>query len=88
MSQVHGRLLLVDDEPKYLEALARLLELRGFQVTTAASGVEALYQASRQRHEVAIVDLKLPGMRGEDLIQALRPTAVLSFKGVGRWGQV
>lgn len=70
MERAQVRLLLVDDEAKYVSALARRLGLRGFEVVTAGSGIEALALAGAQRFDVAIVDLKMPGMQGEELIQA------------------
>lgn len=66
-----ARLLLVDDETKFLETLARRLRMREFEVHTAQSGVEALYQAGVHPIDVAIVDLKMPGMQGDELIEAL-----------------
>jgi len=57
------KLLIVDDELKLLNASARRLEMRGFDVTRAANGAEALEAASNQRFDVALLELKMPGER-------------------------
>ena len=66
------RLLIVDDELRFLENLARRLMLRGFDVTTAVNGTEALAAADRHDFDVALVDLKMPGMSGDVLLQRLK----------------
>jgi two-component system KDP operon response regulator KdpE len=77
------RILVVDDEPQMLRALAINLRARGYEVHTAASGSEALLQASTHRPELVILDLGLPDMDGVDVIGGLRgwttiPILVLS----------
>jgi DNA-binding NtrC family response regulator len=66
------RLLIVDDEVKLLDAIARRLEMRGFDVTTASDGVRALEAARGGRFDLALVDLKMPGMQGEEVLAALK----------------
>ena len=66
------KLLIVDDEVKFLEALGTRLELRGFEVTTAVNGDEALATASKEKFDLALVDLKMPGMDGDELLDRLK----------------
>jgi DNA-binding NtrC family response regulator len=66
------KLLIVDDEVKFLEAIARRLRMRGLDVTTASTGREALDIARCERFDLALLDLKMPGMDGSELLQALR----------------
>jgi DNA-binding NtrC family response regulator len=66
------RLLIVDDEERFLENLARRLTLRGFAVTAAANGEEALAAATDQEFDVALVDLKMPGLNGQVVLERLK----------------
>ncbi len=66
------RLLLVDDELKFLNALCQRLELRGFDVTKAVSGEEALRVARESEFSLALLDLKMPGMDGREVLQVLK----------------
>jgi len=79
------RVLIVDDEPQILRGLRTNLVARGYDVSTAADGESALDLAARDRPEVVILDLGLPGMDGIDVIHGLRawtrvPIIVLSAR--------
>jgi len=65
-------LLLVDDDPELLEALAPALERREMTVRTAASADQAVAQLDRRPAEVVVVDLRLPGLSGLELVHLLR----------------
>ena len=64
-------LLLVDDDEVFRERLARALRERGQEVITAADGEEALRAAEKARLGAAIVDLRMPGMSGNELLPQL-----------------
>lgn len=66
------RLLVVDDEERFINTLAKRLSLRDFDVTPVTSGEAALEAASRQEFDLALVDLKMPGMSGEDVLKTLK----------------
>jgi DNA-binding NtrC family response regulator len=66
------RLLLVDDELGYLEVLSKRLTRRGFEVTTASSGAEAIRAARRWDFDVAVVDLKMEDMDGIEVLKTLK----------------
>jgi DNA-binding response OmpR family regulator len=66
------RLLLVDDELKFLNALCQRLELRGFDVTKAASGEEAIGAARSADFALVLLDLKMPGMDGREVLRVLK----------------
>ncbi|MFB3880596.1 MAG: response regulator [Armatimonadota bacterium] len=72
MSERAGRILVVDDEPGMREGCRRILESEGHQVTTAESGEEALGIFSRGAFDLALVDLKMAGMSGLELLVKLR----------------
>ena len=65
------RVLLVDDDAPVLRTLARGLERRGYAVTTASDGNEALSLASLWPFDVVVSDLMMPGMSGIELAAAL-----------------
>ena len=65
-------LLIADDEIKFLNSIARRLELRGFDVTKAENGQEALDCASRGRFDLALIDLKMPGADGKQVLETLK----------------
>ena len=81
------RLLIVDDEVRFVQSLARRLQLRGFAVATALSGSEALLAAEHQPFDVVLLDLKMPGMNGEDVLDRLKTdypnTEVIILTGHG-----
>jgi two-component system KDP operon response regulator KdpE len=67
-----GRVLIVDDEPQILRALAINLKALGYELDAAQSGEEALQRAAANRPDAVILDLGLPGIDGVDVIRGLR----------------
>jgi DNA-binding NtrC family response regulator len=65
------KLLLVDDESQQRELLAGFLVRNGFQVTEAESGTAALEQYHSVFAPIALVDMKMPGMDGLELLRQL-----------------
>lgn len=66
------RLLLVDDEVGYLEVLSKRLSRRGFEVTAARSGAEAIRALRDRDFDLAVVDLKMEDIDGIELLKILR----------------
>jgi DNA-binding NtrC family response regulator len=66
------KLLIVDDEVKYLRSISKRLELKNFAVTTASNGKLANEIAKKEKFDVALVDLKMPGMDGKDVLKTLK----------------
>jgi len=66
------KLLLVDDEVKFLESIAKRLALKNFDVTVASTGEEALTSAEKGLFDVAVVDFQMPGMDGTQVLKALK----------------
>jgi two-component system KDP operon response regulator KdpE len=82
---VGERVLVVDDEPQILRALAINLRTRGYDVDLAASGEDALRLAADHHPDAVILDLGLPGISGIDVIRGLRgwssvPIIILSAR--------
>lgn len=72
MSKKSYRILLVDDEADLLSLWKVRLESNGFEVTTALSGEEALVKMSVINPHVVITDLRMPGIDGMALFEAIR----------------
>lgn len=66
------QLLLVDDEERFLETTKRLLEKRGVEVLTATDGLEALTILDAQRVDVVILDVKMPGVDGVEVLRKIK----------------
>src|SRR5262245_27179770 len=67
-----ARLLVVDAEPNIVELLSASLRFVGFEVTTATDGIEALQQARRNRPDLLVLDVMMPGLDGFDMVRKLR----------------
>jgi DNA-binding NtrC family response regulator len=66
------KLLIVDDEERFLDSIAERFGIREFDVTTATEGKLAIKAAKKGKFDVAILDLKMPGMDGMELLQILK----------------
>jgi two-component system response regulator RegA len=64
--------LVVDDDEVFRNRLCRALAARGWEAVAASDGVAALELAGRVSPDLAIVDLRLPGMGGLDIVRGLR----------------
>jgi DNA-binding response OmpR family regulator len=65
-------ILVVDDEPKIVKLARDYLEKNGFRVLVAQNGNDALSMARREKPDLIVLDLMLPGMDGLDVCRALR----------------
>ncbi|HWX95971.1 MAG TPA: response regulator transcription factor [Solirubrobacteraceae bacterium] len=68
------RLLVVDDDPAVREALALVLDLNGFDVTTAVDGREAIRTLAVNSHDAVVLDVLMPGLDGLEVCRRLRAT--------------
>jgi len=58
------KMMLVDDEERFLTTTRKVLSKKGYDILTAASGSEALEKLATQQIHVVILDVKMPGMDG------------------------
>lgn len=65
-------LLIVDDEEQFLESMRKRLELRGFNVIAVSRGEKAVEEARKQPVDIALLDLKMPGLNGEQTLELLK----------------
>ena len=66
------KVLLIDDEQTLLEYLSKRLLREGFTVKATFSGEEAIEAASNENYDVAVVDLKMPGIDGVETQKRLK----------------
>jgi len=66
------RMMLVDDEERFLSTTKKLLVKKGYEVVTAASGSEALEKIRGQKIHVVVLDVKMPGMDGNATLREIK----------------
>lgn len=66
------KLLIVDDETRFLNAIAQRLTKRGFDVRTAENGEDAMRMARSEKFDIALLDLRMPGMDGGEVLKVLK----------------
>jgi class 3 adenylate cyclase len=74
-----ARVLVVDDTPQNVKLLADLLTAKGYAVTTAASGAEALAQVEAQPPDLVLLDVVMPQMSGYEVCRRLRENAATTL---------
>jgi two-component system response regulator ResD len=67
-----GTVLVVDDEPTIVEIVARYMARAGYATREAHDGPQALRQASRERPDLVVLDVMLPGIDGIEVMRQLR----------------
>ena len=85
MRRVEALVLVVDDDPQMLRAVANALKARSYSVMTAEDGESALDLLAEEQVDLVLLDLGLPGLDGHDVIERLRtwsetPVIVLSVR--------
>ncbi len=66
------RILIVDDEPDILKSVKFILEKAGYEVFTADDGEEGVEMAKKQRPDIILLDLRLPGKDGFEVCGELK----------------
>lgn len=67
----NARILIVDDEDAARLTLLHILQLEGFDVSGVENGVAALEELTRMDYQIMILDLKMPGMSGMEVLEAV-----------------
>lgn len=66
------KILMVDDEERFLATTQKILSKKGIEVVTATSGAAALQILDRTHIHVVILDVKMPGMDGNETLKKIR----------------
>ena len=72
LREVKGKVLIVDDAPDTLEIIQRLLHYEGYDVTIASSGEEGVKKVEKEKPEVVLMDINLPGISGTEALRRIR----------------
>ena len=75
-----GKILVIDDDPDILDALAMILESQGYQVFTARDGIEGLANLKAEKPDLMILDLLMPKMDGFAVCKELQDPRWSKFK--------
>jgi DNA-binding response OmpR family regulator len=73
---IPARVLIIDDDESLRDTIQLLLEQDGFEVLSAGNGTAGFNEALISRPDLAIVDLRLPGMSGIEICKQLRASAI------------
>lgn len=71
-SDLPGKILLVDDEKEFVHTLAERLETRGLSSAMAYEGEQALAMVAADEPEVMVLDLRMPGMQGMEVLRRVK----------------
>ena len=79
-------ILVVDDEPRIVEAVSMNLDVEGYQVSAASNGYEALDKVTKELPDLVILDVMMPEMDGFETLKSIRevssvPVIMLTVKG-------
>ena len=81
------KVLMVDDEEQFRNTTSRILTKRGYETTLAGSGEEALNILRSRPHDVVILDIKMPGLSGNEVLPEIKDidpkTQVIMLTGHG-----
>ena len=66
------KMMLVDDEERFLSTTKKLISRKGYEIVTASSGAEALEELGSSNIHVVILDVKMPGMDGMETLKAIK----------------
>ena len=66
------KLVAIDDELEFTKTIDQFFSVRGFEVHVALTGTSGLELVEYHQPDVVLIDLKLPGMDGDELLQRIR----------------
>lgn len=85
-------ILLCDDEERLLDSLRDLLHLYGYSVETAVGGKQGVQKLASRKYDILLLDLKMPGMSGHDVMRWLKEnqiqTTIIVVSGESSWNDI
>jgi two-component system alkaline phosphatase synthesis response regulator PhoP len=89
-----SKILIIDDDPDALETMAAILETRNYEVLTTLSGLEGISKACKEKPNLIIMDVMMPGLDGFTACkmikenEEIKDTPVILLTGKGMVGDV
>ncbi len=77
MSKGKTRILVVDDEPRYIRAIQVNLLASGYEVLTARTGQQAIELVASENLDLVLLDIRMPGLSGYEICQRIREFSVV-----------
>jgi two-component system cell cycle response regulator len=71
-SDANGKVLVIDEAPDTLEIIRKLLQFEGYEVIVSLTGEEGLTRAEKEKPDVVLLDINLPGIDGTEVLRMLR----------------
>jgi CheY-like chemotaxis protein len=72
MINMARKVMIVDDEESLIELVTAILEQEGYEVMTAMDGEEALRKLEKQKPDLVLLDMMMPGMSGREVCEKIR----------------
>jgi DNA-binding NtrC family response regulator len=72
VTMIKMRLMLVDDEERFLQTTSKMIRKKGYDVITAISGEDCLEKLAQELVHVVILDVKMPGMDGVETLKKIK----------------
>ena len=82
LTDIKKTILIIDDTADFREIFSTKLTTVGYRVETAADGREGLKKISELKPDLVLLDVKMPGMGGEEMLAALRADPAIRFTKV------
>ena len=82
MAAKKPRIVAIDDEPDFVATLKEYFQLRGYEIDVASKAVEGIELINNKKPDIVILDLKMPGISGEEvlgLLKSKQPKAKVIF---------
>jgi DNA-binding NtrC family response regulator len=73
-------IIIVDDDKSILRVFTRVLEKKGYLVTSAENGKDAIEKILHNKFDAALIDVRLPDMRGTDILPIIEQTSNATVK--------
>jgi DNA-binding NtrC family response regulator len=80
MPEAKRTIIIVDDDRSILRVFTRVLEKKGYIVTTAENGKDALNQIEHGSFDAALIDVRLPDMEGTTILPRIQETSPKTVK--------
>ncbi len=72
MDTIKAKVLLVDDEDDFIDSLSKRLAVRGLRVSATTGGQDAVDLLDREKFDIIVLDLAMPGMDGLETLQQIK----------------